>query len=144
MKDIIAPKIIRQTFVLLLILLIGFLIFKEMMPYLSGVLGAITIYVLLRRWMVTLINKKWNPDFAAIFLMLISFVCILLPVTGLLMMLGNKIGDAVTNSEQVTQALKDLFGKIESRSGFDLAEKINVSEVSVWVTDNLKFCRWYF
>jgi predicted PurR-regulated permease PerM len=138
MKDIIAPKIIRQTFVLLLILLIGFLIFKEMMPYLSGVLGAITIYVLLRRWMVTLINKKWNPDFAAIFLMLISFVCILLPVTGLLMMLGNKIGDAVTNSEQVTQALKDLFGKIESRYGFDLAEKINVSEVSVWVTDNLE------
>lgn len=138
MKDIIAPKIIRQTFVLLLILFIGFLIFKEMMPYLSGVLGAITIYVLLRRWMVILINKKWNPDFAAIFLMLISFVCILLPVTGLLIMLGNKIGDAVTNSEQVTQALKDLFGKIESRYGFDLAEKINVSEVSVWVTDNLE------
>ncbi|MDX6746180.1 AI-2E family transporter [Polaribacter sp. PL03] len=138
MKDTIAPKTIRQVFVLLLILFIGILIFKEMMPYLSGVLGAITIYVLLRKWMVLLVKKKWKPDFAAIFLMLVSFVCILLPVTGLIMMLGNKVGDAVTNSEQVTQALKDLFGKIESRYGFDLAERINVSEVSTWVTDNLE------
>lgn len=138
MKDTIAPKTIRQVFVLLLILFIGILIFKEMMPYLSGVLGAITIYVLLRKWMVLLVKKNWKPDFAAIFLMLVSFVCILLPVTGLIMMLGNKVGDAVTNSEQVTQALKDLFGKIESRYGFDLAERINVSEVSTWVTDNLE------
>ena len=138
MNDIIAPKTIRQIFVLLLILFIGVLIFKEMMPYLSGVLGAITIYVLLRKWMVALVKRKWNPNFAAIFLMLISFVCILLPVTGLLMMLGNKIGDAVTNSEQVTQALKDLFSNIENKYGYDLAERINVSEVSVWVTDNLE------
>jgi predicted PurR-regulated permease PerM len=138
MNDIIAPKKIRQIFVLLLILIVGVLIFKEMVPYLSGVLGAITIYVLLRRSMVFLVNKKWNSGFAAIFLMFISFVCILLPVSGLLILLGNKIGDAVTNSEQVTLALKNLFGKIESKYGFDLAQKINVSEVSVWVADNLE------
>lgn len=138
MKDTIAPKTIRQVFVLLLILFIGILIFKEMLPYLSGVLGAITIYVLLRRWMVALVNRNWNADFAAIFLMLISFVCILLPVAGLLMLLGNKIGDAVSSSEQVTLALKSLFGNIETKYGFDLAERINVSEVSVWVTNNLE------
>jgi predicted PurR-regulated permease PerM len=138
MNDVIAPKTIRQVFVLLLILIVGVLIFKEMMPYLSGVLGAITLYVLLRRSMVFLVQKKWSPGFAATFLMLISFVCILLPVAGLLMLLGNKIGDAVTNLEQVTLALKNLFGKIENKYGFDFAQKINVSEVSVWVTDNLE------
>ncbi|AQS93363.1 AI-2E family transporter [Polaribacter sp. BM10] len=138
MNDTIAPKTIRQVFVLLLILVIGILIFKEMMPYLSGVLGAITVYVLLRKWMIILVKRKWHPDVAAIFLMLISFICILLPVTGLLMMLGSKIGDAVKNSAEVTQALKDIFGKIENRFGYDLAEKINVSEVSTWVTSNLE------
>jgi predicted PurR-regulated permease PerM len=138
MKDMIAPKTIRQVFVLLLILMVGMLIFKEMMPYLSGILGAITIYVLLRRAMDFLVYKKWSPGLAATFLMLISFVCILLPVAGLLVLLGNKIGDAVTNSEQVTLALKNLFGKIENKYGFDLAQKINVSEVSVWVADNLE------
>ncbi len=51
-------KIIRQIFLLLLIVLIGVLIFREMTPYFSGVLGAITLYVLLKRSMVKLVNKE--------------------------------------------------------------------------------------
>ena len=66
MKEI-PPQIIRQVFVILLILLMGTLIFRELLPYLTGVLGAITIYVLMRKWMVKLVKKKkWNPSFAAI------------------------------------------------------------------------------
>lgn len=80
MKSVIPPIIIRQIFVLLLILLFAILIFKEIFPYLSGILGAITIYVLLRKWMVYLVKKKWKPHLAAAFLMFLSFVCILLPV----------------------------------------------------------------
>ena len=53
----IAPKIIRQIFVLLLIMLFGSLIFREMLPYLSGVLGAITFYILLSKIMKTLVHK---------------------------------------------------------------------------------------
>lgn len=138
MKNTIAPKTIRQVFVLLLILFIGVLIFVEIMPYLSGVLGAITIYVLLKKWMIYLVSKNWNPDFAAIFLMILSFVGILLPVTGIILMLGNKIGDAVKNSEQVVQALKNLIGKLENKFGFNLSENMNVSEISSWVANNLE------
>jgi hypothetical protein len=47
MNDIIASKKIRQSFVLLLILIVGVFIFKEMWPYLSGVLVAIAIFILL-------------------------------------------------------------------------------------------------
>jgi hypothetical protein len=47
MNDIIASKKIRQSFVLLLILIVGVFIFKEMLPYLSGVLVAIAIFILL-------------------------------------------------------------------------------------------------
>lgn len=50
--SIIKPKIIQQIFTLLLVILIGALIFREMIPYFSGVLGAITIYVLLRNIML--------------------------------------------------------------------------------------------
>lgn len=138
MKDIIAPKIIRQIFVLLLIVLTGVLIFKELLPYLSGVLGAITIYVLLRKWMVALVRKNWKPELAAFLLMFLSFVCILLPITGTIMMLGNKIGDAVKNSEEVVTAFKKQMGVIEERIGYDLTSNINASEVSTWVTDNIQ------
>lgn len=138
MKATIAPRTIRQVFVLLLILFIAILIFRELMPYLSGVLGAITIYVLLRKWMVFLVKKKWNPNLAAALLMSVSFVCILLPVAGILIMLGNKIGEAVTNSEQVIEAFKSQMGIIESKIGYDFTSNINTSEISTWITDNLQ------
>ncbi|AUC84537.1 AI-2E family transporter [Polaribacter sp. ALD11] len=138
MKATIAPRTIRQIFVLLLILFIATLIFRELMPYLSGVLGAITIYVLLRKWMVFLVKKKWNPDLAAVFLMFLSFICILLPVAGIIIMLGNKIGEAVTNSEQVVEAFKSQMGIIEAKIGYDFASNIKTAEVSTWVTDNLQ------
>src|SRR5690606_13395215 len=104
----IPPQIIRQIFVILLILLMGSLIFRELLPYLTGVLGAITIYVLMRKWMAKLVNKKkWNPSLAATVLMLISFFLILIPIAGIILMLTNIIGRAVQNSEEVVNALKE-------------------------------------
>ncbi len=129
---------IRQVFILLVILLIGILIFREMLPYLSGVLGAITIYVLMRPWMAKLVKKGWNPNLTAILMMLFSFIGILLPVTGILLMLGNKIGDAVNNSEKVTMAFKDQIGKWEDKLGMDLQSQIDVESITKTVAENLE------
>ncbi|MGB3151028.1 MAG: hypothetical protein WBB27_10225 [Maribacter sp.] len=99
------PKVIRQIFVLILIVLMGGLIFTEMAPYLSGILGAITMYVLLKKGMDKLLKKGWHPNLAAGLLMVISFLAILIPITGAIIMLGNKISKASKNSEKVLQAL---------------------------------------
>lgn len=137
-KNAIAPKTIRQIFILLLILLIGALIFKEMLPYFSGVLGAITFYVLLRKWMVRLVRKGWKPDLAAAFLMLLSFIGILLPIAGIIIMLGNKIGNAVDNSERVITAFKTQTQKWETELGFELSSQIDTAAITSWISNNLQ------
>src|SRR5690606_31214757 len=135
----IPPQIIRQTFVILLILLMGSLIFRELLPYLTGVLGAVTIYVLLRKWMTKLVNKKkWNPSVAAALLMFLSFVGILIPVAGVVLMLSNKIGKAVQNSEQVVRAFKEQLGSIEAKVGYDLNSQIDASAISGWISSHLQ------
>lgn len=135
----IPPQIIRQVFVILLILLMGSLIFKEMLPYLTGVLGAITIYVLMRKWMATLVDKKkWNPSLAATVLMLISFFLITIPIAGIILMLTNKIGKAVQNSEEVTHAVKEQLGSLENKLGYDISSKIDVSSISGWISSTLQ------
>lgn len=135
----IPPQIIRQVFVILLVLLIGTLIFRELLPYLTGVLGAITIYVLMRKWMAKLVNKKkWNPSLAAGFLMFLSFVGILIPIAGIILMLTNKIGDAVQNSAEVIRALKEQLGKIEDYVGYDLNSQIDPSAITGWISENLQ------
>lgn len=135
---IIRPNIIRQLFVILLIVLMGGLIFREMLPYLSGVLGAITIYVLMRKWMVGLVRRGWNRNLAATLLMVISFVGILLPVLGVIMMLGRRVGKAVNNSEKVVSAFKEQLATIESEYGYDLSSEIDVSAISNWLSENLQ------
>ncbi|QAA83270.1 AI-2E family transporter [Aequorivita sp. H23M31] len=135
----IPPQIIRQIFVILLILCMGGLIFRELLPYLTGVLGAITLYVIMRKWMRTLVNKKkWNSTLAAIFLLVASFICILVPISGIILMLGNKIGKAVENSEEVVHAVKDQLSKVEDKFGYDLTSDIDASAITSWISNHLE------
>lgn len=135
----IPPKLIRQIFVILLILFMGSLIFRELLPYLTGVLGAITIYILFRKWMATLVKKKkWSPSLAAALIMFISFVGILLPLAGIVWMLSNKIGRAVNNSEQVVTAVKEQLSKLEHYVGFNVGSKIDTGAITGWISENLQ------
>ena len=135
----IPPQIIRQVFIILLILSLGGLIFAKLLPYLTGVLGAITLYVILRKWMYTLVQKKhWNPSLAAGLLMFASFICILLPIAGIVLMLGNKIGRAAENSGEVVRAAKDQLSWLEGKVGMDLSSQIDAKAISEWISNHLQ------
>lgn len=137
MKNI-PQNIIRQIFIVILMVIMGGLIFRELLPYFSGVLGAITMYVLMRGWMIRLVRKGWNANVAATLLCVVSFVGILVPISGLLLLLGNKIGNAVQNSEKVIGAIKTQVSTYESRFGYDLASQIDVGAISGWISSNLQ------
>ena len=131
------PKIIRQILVLLILGIIGLLIFAELLPYLSGALGAITIYVLMRNWNSKLVKKGWKPSIAASFLMIISFIGILIPIAGMIFMMRNKISHAVNNSEKLFSALQDHIQTFEEQLGYDFYSDIDVSSISSWLSENI-------
>lgn len=134
----IRPNVVRQVFILLIILLIGILIFKEMFPYLSGILGAITMYVILRKWTVKLIDKGWSSSMASLALLVISFVGILMPIIALIFLLSNKIGSVANNSQKFLRALKEQLNTWEAQLGFDIHSKIDIENVSNWIVENLQ------
>lgn len=134
----ISHKIINQLFLLFIIISMATLIIFEMMPYLSGVLGAITIYVLLRKPMRVLIKRGWNTQFSAILLLLLSVIGIILPVAGIALLLGNKINNVARNSERVIEVLKTQIDKFENYVGFDLNSQIDSSQISSIVTSKLQ------
>ncbi|HET8737329.1 MAG TPA: AI-2E family transporter [Pricia sp.] len=134
----IAPKTISQVFMLIIILSLGVLLFVSMVPYLSGVLGAIIIYVLLRVPMSRLVEKGWPPALSAGVLLLLSFIGILLPVAGLVMMLGNRLGKAIDGSEKAIDAVKEQLGTWEMQIGFDLTSQVDAAAVSTWLSKNLQ------
>ena len=134
----ISPTIIRQIFVLLLIVLMATLIFQEILPYLSGVLGAITIYVILQKPMKKLVEKGWRPNLAALLLMLASFLCIMIPIVGLGLMMGSKIQYAVDNSQKVINASKGQLEKVTSYFNINMASDIDTSAITAWLSDKLQ------
>ncbi len=132
------PALVRQIFVLLLITFLTVLIFKEIVPYLSGVLGAITLYVILRKWMTALLLRGWKPVWAASLLMSGSFIGILVPVVLMVVMLYSKIGKAVANSEKVIRVLKDQLNEAETYVGYNLSDSIDTSSITNWISNNLQ------
>lgn len=132
------PSLVRQLFVLLLILFLGFLIFREIIPYLSGVLGAITLYVILKSWMVKLVSMGWKKSLAAGLLMLASFVGILIPVSLIVFMLSSKIGKAVANSEKVISAFKEQTDKAEQYFGYNISSSIDSQSITGWISKSLQ------
>lgn len=93
----------------------------------------------MRKWMAKLVNKKkWNPSLAATVLMLISFFGILIPISGIILMLTNKIGTAVENSSEVVSAFTEQAQKLEDFVGFDLTSQIDSSAITKWISENLQ------
>lgn len=134
----IKPILVRQLFVLLVIMTVGFLIFFETLPYLSGVLGAVTLYVMLNPFMERLINRGVGKVVSAIILMLASFIIILIPLAGTAIMLGNKIGKAVRSSEEVIDAFKKQFVALENRFGIEIGPQIDTGKIVNMVSNNLQ------
>ena len=129
---------IRQIFILIVIMYILYLIGKELAPYLGGLLGAITLYVLLEPMQKWLEAKKWKPSVASSFLIAFSFVIILLPIVGIGLMMSSKVKTAIENSTQITETIKSKVAETENLIGVNVSENINTEEVSSWVSSNVQ------
>ncbi|SEA38316.1 AI-2E family transporter [Psychroflexus halocasei] len=133
-----SPKLVRQLFILFLIISLGSLIFKEIIPYLSGILGAITFYVLLRRVMKKMTNRGINESISVTILLVSSFILILLPFLGVAWMLSTKISKVVSNSEKLVNALNSQIAEIEKLTDYQIAASLDPSTITSWLTQNLQ------
>ena len=75
-----------------IILLLGILIFFQILPFFSGILGAMTIYILLRNQMLYLTEKKrMKRSIMAILLLCETILCFLIPLSIVVWVFVNKL-----------------------------------------------------
>ena len=138
MSDVISQNRVRQIFFIIIILLLGILLFMQLYSFVPAVLGAITLYALLRKWMFYLtIKKKWRKGWTALLLMIISFIIILLPIGLLVNMLSSKVSYAIQHSAELTAALKQVVTNIENRFDIVLASEENINKIGDTITKSL-------
>lgn len=133
----ISNNAIRQILILLLILFLGGILFWQLQSFIPALLGAYTLYVLLRGSMNKLHQKyKWKSGLAASLLMILSFIVILFPFYLLINMLASKIGFAVQHSNDVLAGIKNFVHKYELKYGLELLSTENINKISGWMASS--------
>ena len=121
---------IRQIFFLFTIALLGLLLFLQLYTFLPALLGAITLYMVMRKWMFNLtIKKSWRKGWAATLLMILSMIVILLPIVVLINMLSSKISYAIAHSNELVEALKKVVASIELRFNIQIVSEENINKL---------------
>ena len=129
---------IRQVFFIVIIVLLGLLLFLELYIFLPALLGAVTLYIIMRKWMFYLtIKKRWRKGWTAALLMFASLIVILLPIAVLVNMLSSKITFAIQHSNELVSALKTVVTDIEQRFNIEIASDENINKLGNYITGGI-------
>ncbi len=124
------PEKVRQFFFLVILVLLGMLLFFRLQGFLPSFLGAVTLYVIMRKYMKRLLDRKWRPWAAALILMLLSFLVIMVPVFFLVNAVSSKIGYAISHAQELTSSLLVYLRNLESRIGYHFLNEETVRSLS--------------
>ena len=137
-NNTIDSNLIRQIFLILLILFLGIVLFLELFFFLSAFLGSVSFYVLMRERMFYLTEKRgWKRATAAWVLMLLSFFVILVPLGLLGNILYSKISYVVTHSEELLNALKKTIANIEAKMHMEILSSNTINRMGNYLTELL-------
>jgi len=96
------------------ILLLGVLVFYELYPFFPGILGAVTLYILLRQWYfkMTLIYR-WRKWLAALVFILGTILVFVLPFFLIGILLVPKLMPIIQNPSQITNGVSNIVTSIQ-------------------------------
>ena len=123
-------NLLKQIFFIAVIVFLGIVLFRELQFFLSSFLGAVTFYMLLRKRMYYLIEKKrWKAASAAWALMLLSFFVILVPIGLLVNILYSKASYVVEHSGELINALKIAAQQLSNKIGYQLIDPNTINKI---------------
>ncbi|WP_312074984.1 AI-2E family transporter [Chryseobacterium sp.] len=121
---------IKQVFLLAIIITMVALICFNLALFIPSVLGAITIYVVCRKYNFYLQEeKKWKPWASALLLMLASLVIIVLPVYFIADLLIEKLGNAQAYVQKFNVFIEKIHSFIYEKTNFDILSKENMTKL---------------
>ena len=126
---------IRQIILLIIILLIAFLIVKELYGLLPGFLGAITFYIVGRNQYLKLVEKKkWKKGWTAMMFIIGFLILIGLPLYYAIKLLSPQVGVIFSHSEELMAGVKALSERVSELTGFEFLTDKNIAALQSNIT----------
>jgi len=113
-----------------IVLILGFAIFFELIPFMSGILGAMTIYILLRGQMKYLTEKrKLKKGFAATILLVESIMFFLIPLSIVVLVVIDQVSTLKLNPDELIGPIQRLSDFVQEKTGYYPLKTENLSSL---------------
>lgn len=120
---------------IILIVFIGIIVFNEFRPFLTGLLGAFTMYVVLRKQMFYLVDKKnVNSTVSALILISEVILCILVPMFLIVWMLLGKAKHVDLDIAPLISFVQQFINLVQEKTGYNLLSTDNLGTVTTYAT----------
>lgn len=120
---------------IVLIIIIGVLLVKEFSVFLGGFLGAFTVYMLVRKQMHTLVEKKrWNKILASVVIMLEVILVFLIPALIGVTLVVKVAENVIQYSGDFEESFKSALAFFDEKLDIDLLSQEGLVRMSSYVT----------
>nr|WP_288565099.1 AI-2E family transporter [uncultured Phocaeicola sp.] len=121
----------RKYSLITIILGLGLLLFLKMTPFMGGILGACTIYIMVRDQMLYLTQKKKiRKSVTAIILLIEAILCFLVPLSLAVWLLISKLQTVNVDTATFVDTITNLADWIRQKTEYDLLSKENISSIA--------------
>ena len=104
-----------------IIIVLGIVLFQQITPFLGGLLGALTIYSLVRKQMIRLTTKrKMKRSTAALLITTEAVFFFLIPISLVVWMLVDKLQNLNLDPQSIIAPIEEIAGIIKSKTGYDV------------------------
>ena len=104
-----------------IIIVLGIVLFQQITPFLGGLLGALTIYILVRKQMIRLTKKrKMKRSTAALLITTEAVFFFLIPISLVVWMLVDKLQNLNLDPQSIIAPIEEIAGIIKSKTGYDV------------------------
>ncbi len=134
------PKLlIQQIMLLLLIFGLGWVLFLSLHPFFPALLGAYTLFVLLRPAMHFLtVRKKWNKPLAALLLIFGAALVLWVPLHFLVQLVQARIIETLQHSPDLRHELEEMVHRLEREYGISILTPDTLKNVANWGINQLQ------
>lgn len=129
-KHQISEDKIKQIFLILLILVLAGLICYNLSMFIPSVLGAITLYIITRKYNLYLQEeKKWKPWAAATVIILGTLIVLILPIYFIIDLLVDKLGNANVYMAKFNVFVDKIHDYVYQKVKIDVLSKENMNKL---------------
>ncbi len=124
---------IKQVFLLLIITVMVLLILFNLSMFIPALLGALTLYIVCRKFNFYLQEEKeWKPVWASLLIVFLGIIVLVIPVYLLVDLIIERIGDSKEYLEKFNVFLDKIHDYVYAKTNIDILSKENLDKIKEW------------